>query len=42
MSSLGGEKYAVQKPIINYVKEQSAEYISQDGNKIFIKLMGVC
>jgi type I restriction enzyme R subunit len=38
MSPLGGERYSVQKPIINYVKEQSAEYISQDGNKIFIKL----
>ncbi len=38
MSSLGGERYAVQNPIINYVKEQSAEYISEDGNKIFIKL----
>lgn len=38
MSSLGGERYSVQKPIINYVKESSAEYVSQDGNKVFLKL----
>jgi type I restriction enzyme R subunit len=38
MSKLGGEKYSVQNPIINYVKEESAEYISQDGAKVFLKL----
>ena len=38
MSPLGGERYSVQKPIINYVKESSAEYVSQDGNKVFLKL----
>ena len=38
MSKLGGEKYSVQNPIINYVKEESAEYISQDGNKVLLNL----
>jgi len=38
MSPLEGERYSVQNPIINYVKEQSAEYVSQDGSKVFIKL----
>jgi type I restriction enzyme R subunit len=38
MSSLGGEKYSVQKPIIQYVQEQSAEYDAQDGARVFFKL----
>ena len=31
-------KYSVQKPIIDYVQEPSAEYVSQDGLKVFLKL----
>lgn len=38
MNPLGGEKYSVQKPLINYVKEEFAEYVSEDGNKVFLKL----
>jgi len=38
MSKLGSEKYSVQKPIIDYVQEPSAEYVSQDGLKVFLKL----
>jgi type I restriction enzyme R subunit len=38
MSTLGGEKYSVQNPIINYVKEEYAGYISQDGTESFLKL----
>ncbi|HQG37331.1 MAG TPA: HsdR family type I site-specific deoxyribonuclease [Bacteroidales bacterium] len=38
MSSLGGERYSVQKPVIDYVQEQSAEYISPDGTRIFLRL----
>ncbi len=38
MNPLGGEKYSVQEPIINYVKEEFAEYVSQNGSKIFLKL----
>ncbi len=38
MSSLGGERYSVQKPVIDYVQEQSAEYISPDGRTIFLRL----
>lgn len=38
MSSLGGERYSVQKPIIDYVSEPSAEYSTSGGKKIFLKL----
>ena len=38
MSKLGGEKYSVQKPIIDYVREQSAEYVAQNGARVFLKL----
>ncbi|GEM_PF-2599455 len=27
---LGGERYSVQKPLINYVTESSAEYVTFD------------
>jgi len=38
MSSLGGERYSVQKPIISYVSEPSFEYSTSEGKKIFLKL----
>ena len=38
MSSLGGERYSVQKPVIDYVQEQSTEYTSPDGRTIFLRL----
>lgn len=38
MSKPGSEKYSVQKPIIDYVQEPSAEYVSQEGLKVFLKL----
>lgn len=38
MNPLGGEKYSVQEPIINYVKEEFAEYVFQNGSKVFLKL----
>nr|MBP8699858.1 HsdR family type I site-specific deoxyribonuclease [Syntrophorhabdaceae bacterium] len=36
--TLGGEKYSVQKPIIQYVQEPSAEYLTQNGAKVFLNL----
>ncbi|HOQ31009.1 MAG TPA: HsdR family type I site-specific deoxyribonuclease [Candidatus Hydrogenedens sp.] len=38
MEKLGGERYSVQEPIINYVGESSAEYIAAGGEKIHLKL----
>lgn len=38
MSTLGGEKKSVQEPIIQYVQEPSAEYTTQNGAKVFLKL----
>ena len=38
MSKLGSEKYSVQKPIIDYVQEPSAEYTAQNGARVFLKL----
>ena len=38
MSKLGGEKYSVQQPIIDYVQEPSAEYVAQNGARVFLKL----
>ncbi len=38
MSTLGGEKYSVQKPIIQYVQEPSAEYAAQNGARVFLRL----
>ena len=38
MSTLGGEQYSVQKPILQYVQESHAEYVAQNGAKVFIKL----
>ena len=38
MSTLGGEQYSVQKPILQYVQESKAEYVAQNGAKVFIKL----
>ncbi len=35
---LGGERYSVQKPLINYVTEPSAEYVTSDANKSFLEL----
>ncbi|PNR95693.1 MULTISPECIES: type I restriction endonuclease subunit R [Petrotoga] len=35
---LGDEKYSAQDPIIKYVQEESAEYGSSDGNKVFLNL----
>jgi len=35
---LGNEKYSAQDPIIKYVQEESAEYGSSDGNKVFLNL----
>jgi type I restriction enzyme R subunit len=38
MAKLGGERYSVQQPIIQYVQEPSAAYVSQDGLTMFFKL----
>jgi type I restriction enzyme R subunit len=38
MSTLGGEKKSVQKPILQYVQEPSAEYNAQNGARVFLKL----
>jgi type I restriction enzyme R subunit len=38
MSTLGGEKYSVQDPILEYVQESSTEYVTQNGAKVFLKL----
>ena len=38
MSKLGSEKYSVQQPIIDYVQEPSAEYVAQNGARVFLKL----
>ncbi len=35
---LGDEKYSAQDPIIKYVQEESAEYGSSDGSKVFLNL----
>jgi type I restriction enzyme R subunit len=35
---LGGEKHAVQNPLIKYVKEPRAEYEALDGNKVLLNL----
>jgi type I restriction enzyme R subunit len=35
---LGSERASVQKPIINYVSDKSIEYITPDGEKIFVNL----
>lgn len=35
---LGGEKYAVQNPLISYVKEPSAQYTALSGQEIFLNL----
>lgn len=36
--TLGGERYSVQKPLIHYVSEPSAEYAASDGKKAFLDL----
>lgn len=36
--TLGGERYSVQKPLIGYVREPSAEYVTSKGKKVFISL----
>ena len=36
--TLGGERYSVQKPLIGYVREPSAEYVTSEGKKVFINL----
>ncbi len=38
MPEIGGERYSVQKPLIDYVREPKAEYLSSDGKKIFVNL----
>jgi len=38
MSTLGAEKKSVQEPIIQYVQEPSAEYLTQNGAKVFLNL----
>jgi type I restriction enzyme R subunit len=38
MGLLGEERYSVQDPIINYVKEPSAEYTTSNGKKVFLNL----
>jgi len=35
---LGDEKYSAQDPIIKYVQEESAEYGSSEGTKVFLNL----
>ncbi len=37
-NNLGGERYSVQKPLIGYVREPSAEYTASDGKKAFLDL----
>ena len=38
MSTLGGEQYSVQKPILQYVQESEAKYVAHNGAKVFLKL----
>lgn len=38
MSKLGGERYAVQNPLISYVREPSVEYVTSDGKNVYLKL----
>jgi len=38
MSKLGGERYSVQEPLIRYVREPSAEYVTSDGKKMWLDL----
>lgn len=38
MTKLGGERYFVQNPIINYAQDPSAEYSLPDGKKIILNL----
>jgi len=38
MNKLGDEKHSVQKPIIDYVQEPSAQYTAQNGTRVFLKL----
>lgn len=38
MSKLGNEKYSVQNPLINYVSEHSAEYITKNNQSVFVNL----
>ena len=38
MSKLGGERYSVQQPIIEYVCEEGAEYRAQDRRRIILDL----
>jgi type I restriction enzyme R subunit len=38
MTKLGGERYSVQNPIINYAQDPSAEYSLPDGKKIILNL----
>jgi len=35
---LGGEKYTVQNPLIRYVKEPSAEYVTSNGERVLLNL----
>jgi len=35
---IGGERNSVQNPLINYVKEPTAEYVTLDGKKILLNL----
>nr|QNO46166.1 hypothetical protein LJAJCFKK_00017 [Methanosarcinales archaeon ANME-2c ERB4] len=37
-NALGGERYSVQKPLISYVREPSAEYKTSGGKKAFFDL----
>ncbi|MEA1999468.1 MAG: HsdR family type I site-specific deoxyribonuclease, partial [Euryarchaeota archaeon] len=37
-NTLGGERYSIQKPLIGYVREPSAEYRASDGKKAFLDL----
>lgn len=41
-NALGGERYSVQKPLISYVREPSAEYGASDGKKTFLDLGWEC
>lgn len=38
MTKLGSERYSVQNPLINYVCETPAEYLTSDNEKIFLNL----
>jgi len=38
MSTLGGEQYSVQKPILQYVQESDAEYVAQNGAEVLLNL----